>query len=201
MARLNSSKSAANPSVGIAALLLAGAVVAFIFARPKPQSRETSMPAPLETPEAAREAAAKGPEGLEPRGEVFEQFGDRAKAYILLQKRLENGLSPLDPTADPRRLASHKEALAGHLREARLTARPGDIFGDAAPAIRAIILEDSKRREVAEVYAEMQEVPPQAPAAVGAEYPPNAPLASIPSLLLLKLPRLPDGLEYRFMGR
>jgi len=47
----------------------------------------------------------------------------------------------------------------------------------------------------------MQEVPPQSPASVNAPYPKNAALATVPPLLLLRLPKLPDGLEYRFMGR
>jgi hypothetical protein len=32
-------------------------------------------------------------------------------------------------------------------------------------------------------------------------YPEKAALATVPPLILVNLPRLPDGLEYRFMGR
>jgi hypothetical protein len=204
MARMNASKLMANPSVSIVAVsfLLIGLLAFGVIAgRWKTQSPETSMPAPAETPKAARDLAARGAEGLEPHGAVFDRFEARAKDYILLQKRIESGLAPLKPTDDPRRLADHRNQLARQLRDARPVARPGDIFSDAAPAIRAITLEDSKRREAADVYAAMQEVPPQAPPAVNADYPAKAPLANVPPLLLLKLPPLPDGLEYRFMGR
>jgi PAS domain S-box-containing protein len=47
----------------------------------------------------------------------------------------------------------------------------------------------------------MQEVPAQSPPAVNAIYPEKAGLATVPPLILVNLPRLPDGLEYRFMGR
>ena len=43
--------------------------------------------------------------------------------------------------------------------------------------------------------------PAQNPPAVNTPYPENAPLATVPPLILVNLPRLPDGLEYRFMGR
>jgi hypothetical protein len=36
---------------------------------------------------------------------------------------------------------------------------------------------------------------------VNAIYPEKAALATVPPLILVNLPRLPDGLEYRFMGR
>jgi hypothetical protein len=204
MARANVSKLMANPSASvviITCLLLAGLALAFVAGRPRPQSRETSMPAPAQTPQAARDLAAKGPSGLEPHGAVFTRFEDRTSAYILLQKKIEGSLPPLEPTSDPARLAAHQAALARGVREARADAKQGDIFGDAAPAIRAITLDDAKRREVADLYAQMQEVPPAAPPAVNADYPKQSPLASTPPLLLLRLPHLPEGLEYRFLGR
>ena len=36
---------------------------------------------------------------------------------------------------------------------------------------------------------------------MNADYPETAALATVPPLILARLPRLPDGLEYRFMGR
>ncbi len=36
---------------------------------------------------------------------------------------------------------------------------------------------------------------------MNAVYPERAALATVPALILTNLPRLPDGLEYRFMGR
>ena len=36
---------------------------------------------------------------------------------------------------------------------------------------------------------------------INADYPEKAPLATVPPLILRRLPTLPDGLEYRFMRR
>jgi hypothetical protein len=47
----------------------------------------------------------------------------------------------------------------------------------------------------------MEEVPPSDPPRVNALYPEKAPLATVPPLILGNLPRLPEGVEYRFMGR
>jgi hypothetical protein len=47
----------------------------------------------------------------------------------------------------------------------------------------------------------MQEVPKRTPPRVNANYPETAALATVPPLILQRLQRLPDGIEYRFMGR
>ena len=47
----------------------------------------------------------------------------------------------------------------------------------------------------------MQEVPRNTRPRVNADYPDTAALATVPPLILKRLQRLPDGLEYRFMGR
>ncbi len=52
-----------------------------------------------------------------------------------------------------------------------------------------------------DAFNAMQEVPVKSPPAVNADYPESAALATVPPLILVNLPRLPDGLEYRFMGR
>ena len=60
---------------------------------------------------------------------------------------------------------------------------------------------DAQTRGVRDAYATMQEVPGNSPPTVNALYPEKAALATVPPLILVNLPRLPDGLEYRFMGR
>jgi hypothetical protein len=47
----------------------------------------------------------------------------------------------------------------------------------------------------------MQEVPTRTAPRVNANYPETAALATVPPLILQRLQRLPDGVEYRFMGR
>jgi hypothetical protein len=47
----------------------------------------------------------------------------------------------------------------------------------------------------------MEEVPRQPPPRVNLAYPEKAALATVPPLILNRLPPLPEGIEFRFMGR
>ncbi len=148
---------------------------------------------------AGSAAAPDGP--VNAKAAALKAFADRASAYIALRAELDRRLPALKPTDDPSKLEDHRKALAAALRRARASARRGDIFGAAGDIVRAMVREDARDRTARDAYAAMQEVPKGAPPAVNAEYPERAPLATVPPLLLEKLPRLPDGLEYRFMRR
>lgn len=138
---------------------------------------------------AGREAAVKG-------------FTDRVNAYVAMKKKLENDLPDTKPGDRATGQAEKvQNTLATQIMAARKDARPGDIFGDAAPYFKRIIEHDTKTRGIRDAYAAMQEVPPKSPPTVNTLYPEKAALATVPPLILVNLPRLPDGLEYRFMGR
>jgi hypothetical protein len=139
--------------------------------------------------------------GVNPNALAIKEFTDRVKDYISLHKKMESALPPLKPSKDPADIDEHRKALAAGIRKARQTAKPGDIFGSAADLIRGVIKEDAEDRSVRDVDAAMEEVPARNPPAVNAEYPEKASLATIPPLLLLRLPPLPEGVESRFMGR
>ena len=87
------------------------------------------------------------------------------------------------------------------IQAARKAAKRGDVFGDAGPYFIRIIERDTKARGLRDAFNAMQEVPSQSPVAVNAVYPEKAALATVPPMILVNLPRLPDGIEYRFMGR
>jgi hypothetical protein len=140
-------------------------------------------------------------ERVNPQAEVMAGFNDRVKAYLTVQKKVEGGLSAQKETADPERIKAHVASLAQGIRAARADAKPGDVFGPAADQFRASIKQDSKERSSRDKAAAMQEVPKRTLPRVNADYPESAALATVPPLILTRLPRLPDGLEYRFMGR
>ena len=137
---------------------------------------------------ADRETAVKG-------------FTNRVNAYVGMKKKLENDLPDIKPGGATGAAEKAQNTLATQIMAARKDAKPGDIFGDAAPYFKRIIENDTKTRGVRDAYAAMQEVPPKSPPAVNTLYPEKAALATVPPLILVNLPRLPDGLEYRFMGR
>jgi hypothetical protein len=140
-------------------------------------------------------------EKVNPTGAKVKGFLDRVNAYVAAKKKLEAGLTPLSPSDRTTGIEQRQQALAERIRAARRDAKPGDLFGDAAPLLVEIIARDTKNRGRRDTGATLEEVPARSPLAVNADYPENAALATVPPLILMNLPPLPDGLEYRFMGR
>jgi hypothetical protein len=134
-------------------------------------------------------------------GAAVKGFLDRANAYVALQKKEDDGLPKLAPREDMSPLEVHQRALAARVRIARADAKPGDIFGDAGPLLREIVLKDAQARPPKDKKAVMEEVPRKDPLKINSEYPEKSALATVPPILLEQMPRLPEGLEYRFMGR
>ena len=128
-------------------------------------------------------------------------FSERVTAYLALQKKVEGKLTSQKETNDLERINVHVTNLANGIRAARAGARPGDVFNGASEQFRKVIQEDAKDRSVRDAFAAMQEVPKKTRPRVNADYPETAALATVPPLILRRLQRLPDGLEYRFMAR
>jgi hypothetical protein len=193
------SKLLAIPTVvrGGCRLALAGALLVLAPASNPPlfaQTATTSLP---------RDAsAAIEREGTTTRDDALKAFMKRVNDFTSLKKTLAGDLAKIKP-GDPRtgQLEKHEDTLASRIMAARKDAKRGDIFGDAAPYFKRIIERDAQTRGLRDAYATMQEVPALSPPTVNALYPEKAALATVPPLILVNLPRLPDGLEYRFMGR
>lgn len=138
---------------------------------------------------------------VNPTGAAVKEFLDRAKSYVDLQKKEDGGLPREATREDPSKTVIRQKAIAARMRIARANAQPGDLFGSAGPLIRDLVIKDAQTRSAKDKKAAMEEVPKQNPPKVNADYPEKADLATVPPLLLNQLPRLPEGLEYRFMGR
>jgi hypothetical protein len=162
--------------------MLACAVAAWIIALAAPRAQENGA-------------------NVNPRAARLNGFNERLDEYISLKKKLETGLTKPRPSDRTTAVEQHRTQLADRIKEARAGANQGDLFGDAQPIFKEIIVRDAENRSLRDKYAAMQEVPAQNPPAVNTPYPEKAALATVPPLILVNLPRLPDGLEYRFMGR
>ena len=140
-------------------------------------------------------------ERVNPQAAVLARFSERVNAYLSLQKKVESGLPSQKETTNPDQIKARVSALAYGIKSARAGAKPGDVFGSAADQFRQIIAEDSRNRTVRDAFAAMEDVPKRNPTTVNADYPETAALATVPALILKRLQRLPEGVEYRFMGR
>jgi hypothetical protein len=138
-----------------------------------------------------------------PHAVALAAFEERVKAYLALRDKVKAKITPPPkPTTDPREIAARQQALAAAVRAERADAKPGDIFvPEVAPILRGAIAEDFRQRTPQQRTAALQEVPSGLILKVNDGYPKSAALATVPPKLLAEMPRLPDTLEYRFVGR
>ena len=139
---------------------------------------------------------------VNPQAAGMSEFQQRLNAYLKLREDFSEKLKPMSPTASASELTARQEALAVALRTARKSAKPGDLIPPPVAAqIVKICTEDFHFRNPEVKRAALQEVPNAPRPAINRTYPEDEALATVPPLLLSKLPVLPDNLQYRFFGR
>src|SRR5229473_335538 len=134
----------------------------------------------------------------------YKEFLDRVQGYLQLHKSVESTLPSLKSTDLPEMIAAHEQALARKIREARPNAQPGDIFTDKAreafrPADREAF--QGSRGRHARATIRQGEPLKELNLRVNQVYPKGVPFTTVPPTLLLKLPKLPDEVGYRIVGR
>lgn len=129
-------------------------------------------------------------------------FEHSVEDYMALQRRLARRTPPLQVTADPARILIAVDSLGRAIRLERSDARRGDVFtAPVAKLFRQRITCALGAFDTAALMREMEEdgegdVPQLE---VNAPFPWNSGNAMWPSMLVA-LPQLPEGLEYRFVG-
>jgi hypothetical protein len=145
----------------------------------------------------------KAPEAPNPVEDPrFKDFFDRVRAYIKIHNAADGRVPSLKETSDPQKISTREKALADEIRTERAGAHQGDVFSpSAAKEIGVVVAEDFNSRPLKDQKAILVEVPMKAPPSINTDYPTTLPLATVPPSLLLKMPTLPEELEYRFLGR
>jgi hypothetical protein len=134
--------------------------------------------------------------------EALATMNDRIKEYIALHQKLERTLPPVPKEATPEQIDQNQRAMEKLVRENRSTARPGDIFTPTSqPVIKRLLATifggpDGKQLK----SSIMDENPVGIKFAVNARYPDTVPLSTVPPEVLQTLPKLPEELQYRFIG-
>ena len=142
---------------------------------------------------------------------AVKEFKGRVDRYVDLLKDVEGALSSLDKKEeDPAKIVNHQKQLAAGIRAARPKAERGDIF---TPRVQRLLLRIIKQELAsgegktvrAMILGEGNPKNPESAVkvdlSVNAVYPDKAPLSTVPPSVLLKLPALPEAVEYRFVGR
>jgi hypothetical protein len=130
------------------------------------------------------------------------EFLNGVQQYVELHRKLESTLPPRQEQATPAEVQAHETALADLIARARARAEQGDLLPQH---IRAYL-----RRQIGRAIAGpegralresiMEDNPAQVRLRVNSRYPDGIPRTTMPPPILGALPKLPEHLEYRFIG-
>lgn len=128
---------------------------------------------------------------------------ERIKQYLALRDKLESTLTGLPKEATPQQIDTHQRALARLIQHSRRDAKPGDLFTkESRGVIRGLMIRVFGGPDGAKLKASiMDENPGRLQLTVNSRYPDAVPLSTVPPQVLAGLPKLPEELEYRFIGR
>ena len=147
-------------------------------------------------------AAPAGAASGQAQASILKQFQERVAGYLKLRESVEPKSQVLKPTSSPDAIEQHERELAAEIRQARASARPGDLFTpQIAAEFRRLIRQGMRGPAAERVRTSIQHAEPVRLALrVNDSYPSNVPLPSTPPTLLMKLPPLPRELDYRVLG-
>ena len=156
----------------------------------KPSGPPPSQTEPRPAPATADDAQA------------LSAFETRLREYHALHDRLEKTLAPLPKEATPQMIEQYQRGLAQLISAQRANARRGDIFTrEGERVIRQRLRTVFAGPDGASLKATiMDENPLAMKLAVNGRYPDEVPLSTMPPQVLAVLPKLPDHIEYRFIG-
>jgi len=198
-------------AVGLVCALGAAPAAAQTKAAPKPPKPQISA--------ATKQKAAE--DNANPDALVMADFQKRIDAYMAIHKDAAKGAPPQKETNDPAKIKAAQEALGAKIRATRATAKQGEILtpeiqnkfrrlmypvvqgpaaqgtSGSAKAVKADVKDELKEN----TEERKEEGGKPVVLKVNATYPPDTPLPSTPPQVLKNLPRLPEQLEYRIIGK
>jgi hypothetical protein len=136
-----------------------------------------------------------------PSSAPFGDFQQRVAQYIKIRRTAEAEAGRPSPTPSPEKLDGKKKALAETIVSKRPGAKQGDLFTpEIAAELRRVIATDFERHpaKIKESLHSAESVSGRVH--VNELYPEHVAIATMPSTLLMSLPKLPRELDYRFVG-
>lgn len=199
----------------IRSLIVVGCVCA--LGSPRAAAQGAPKPPQPKVSTATKEKAAD--QNVNPDTLVLVDFQKRIDAYMAIHKAALKGAPPLKETKNPAEIKTAQETLGAKIRAARATAKAGDIMtpeiqnkfrrlmypvvtapapqGTAGRAVKSDIKEGLKEN----VEEQKEEGGKPVVLKVNATYPSDTPLPTTPPQVLMNLPKLPEQLEYRIVGK
>lgn len=130
-------------------------------------------------------------------------FVGRAKSYVKLRNQVKRKLPTLSKDSTPEQIAAHKKAFEEAVRHARAGSKPADILtAGTQEYLRRLIRTEFKGKDRGDIEETILDAETSGvPLKVNFPYPESKEFSTVPPTLLLKLPQLPQELNYRFSGR
>jgi hypothetical protein len=130
------------------------------------------------------------------------EFQKRAQEYVALHKKVEGGIKPLPNEATPEQIDRALVELSQGIVKARAAAKVGDIFQPAMQAwVRKTLQRAFSGPDGKDLRASiLDENPIGATVRVNGSYPDSIPLSTMPPKVIEALPKVPEELEFRFVG-
>jgi hypothetical protein len=139
----------------------------------------------------------------QPTDSGLARFSQAVADYVNLVRRLHREVPELRVTDKSAEISNRSDMLAGAIQRARPGAGQGDFFDPgAARVIRERLTVALRGENVAAMMKRIDDEPIlKSPAEVHLRFPTTSSMARMPARLLQALPPLPNGLEFRFVGR
>lgn len=136
--------------------------------------------------------------------ETVKEFEKRANDYAAFHQKLEESIPALSDKATPEEMVKHQQVMAAMIQKERKNATPGEFFTPDTIALLKRILGGalSGADDKAAKASVMDENPGTLPnVGVNDKYPDGIPVTSMPPELIDQLPKLPEKMEFRFLGK
>lgn len=138
---------------------------------------------------------------VNPTAATEQAFRKRIADYMLLHKKLEAELPKLPDSATPQQIDQNQRAMGDLVAKARANARPGEFFTpDMQRLVHRLFADVFKGKAGEDAKKYIHDEPHPVSPEINKRYPDTIPLATMPLRVLAELPKLPDELEYRFVG-
>jgi len=168
-----------------------------------PACRDRSAP-PAEQGKPAAEASPQAPadQPVNADAKAIAGLMGRVDEYVALHQKLEDSLPHLSRDSSPQEIDKHQRSLGQMIQNARRGAKEGDIFTTGSEAvIKRLLARVFGGPDGPALKASIMDENPGIPTLkVNERYPDTVPLSTIPPQVLQGLPKLPEEMEFRFVG-
>jgi len=138
-----------------------------------------------------------------PDAQALAEFNERVGQYAKLHQRLEATLPALPKETTPTVIDTHQRAFGRLIQQERRNAKQGDVLTTATRRhFRRVLARVLSGKDGKELMATiLDDNPGPIKLAVNSRYPDEVPVSTVPPQVLSSLPKLPEELEYRFIGQ